>query len=85
MSMGECDDYDWFIFQYLPPSAYIWYLYCGIVSCVILVVKILNYALHHMYDTSECIQEEVCDDWPDSERRRMILHRENKHRRLDFV
>lgn len=38
-----------------------------------------------MYDTSECIQEEVCDDWPDSERRRTILQREKKHRRLEYI
>lgn len=36
-----------------------------------------------MYDTSECIQEEVCDDWPDSERRRTILQRDKKNRRLE--
>lgn len=37
-----------------------------------------------MYDTSECIQEEICDDWPDSERRRTILQRDKKNRRLGY-
>ncbi|GLV35789.1 pecanex [Carabus blaptoides fortunei] len=69
------------IYVYFPPSAYIWYLYCGSVTLVFTSIKVINYALHHMYDTSECIQEETYDDLPDSERRRTILQGDKKHRR----
>ena len=44
-------------FQTLTPSLLIWVLYCGIVGLVFVVVKVMNYKLHHMFDTSEVIEE----------------------------
>ncbi|XP_060592528.1 pecanex-like protein 1 [Ruditapes philippinarum] len=41
----------------LTPSLFIWILYCGIVGLVFIVVKVMNYKLHHMFDTSEVIEE----------------------------
>ncbi|KAL3266292.1 hypothetical protein HHI36_010472 [Cryptolaemus montrouzieri] len=46
------------IYVYFPPTAYVWYFYCISVTIVIACIKLVNYALHHMYDTSECIKED---------------------------
>lgn len=54
-------------FQYCPPIEYVWYVYWGSVTLVLMIIKLLNYALHHMYDTTECIQEEV-KDWNETKR-----------------
>ncbi|KAL4237244.1 hypothetical protein ACF0H5_001963 [Mactra antiquata] len=43
----------------LPASFLVWAIYCGIVGIVFVCVKIMNYKLHHMFDTSEVIEEEV--------------------------
>ncbi|CAG9819558.1 unnamed protein product [Phaedon cochleariae] len=48
---------------YFPPSWYIWYFYCASVTIGLVIVKLVNYALHHMYDTTECIEEEIEDEW----------------------
>lgn len=50
------------IFQYFPPKTGIWYIYCIIVAGLIAIIKLLNYALHRMYDTTECIKEEAEDE-----------------------
>ncbi|XP_044747747.1 pecanex-like protein 1 [Coccinella septempunctata] len=50
------------IYVYFPPKTLIWYLYCIIVAGLVAVIKILNYALHRMYDTTECIKEETEDE-----------------------
>ncbi|KAK9870316.1 hypothetical protein WA026_006402 [Henosepilachna vigintioctopunctata] len=50
------------IYVYFPPTAYVWYFYCITVTAVIAFIKILNYALHHMYDTTECIKEETREE-----------------------
>ncbi|XP_053374613.1 pecanex-like protein 1 isoform X2 [Mercenaria mercenaria] len=41
----------------LTPSLFIWAVYCGIVGLVFVGVKVMNYKLHHMFDTSEMIEE----------------------------
>lgn len=55
------------IFQYFAPTKYIWYFYCASVTFALMFIKLLNYGLHNMYDTTECIQEEV-EDWQESKR-----------------
>ncbi|XP_045480207.1 pecanex-like protein 1 [Harmonia axyridis] len=50
------------IYVYFPPKTLIWYLYCIIVAGLITFIKIVNYALHRMYDTTECIKEETEDE-----------------------
>uniref|UniRef100_A0A1Y1K2E8 Pecanex-like protein n=1 Tax=Photinus pyralis TaxID=7054 RepID=A0A1Y1K2E8_PHOPY len=50
------------IYVYFPPSPITWYFYCGIVSLTFTAVKLVNYGLHHMYDTTECIQEDVKEE-----------------------
>ncbi|CAH1237391.1 unnamed protein product [Diabrotica balteata] len=49
------------IYVYFPPSWTVWYFYCGSVTVGLTILKLVNYGLHHMYDTKECIQEEVED------------------------
>lgn len=51
------------IYVYFPPSKFVWYFYCTCVMVVITSIKVINYALHHMYDTTECIQEELEEEW----------------------
>ncbi|XP_074039325.1 pecanex isoform X2 [Leptinotarsa decemlineata] len=51
------------IYVYFPPTWYVWYFYCGSVTLGLTILKLANYGLHHMYDTTECIQEEVEEDW----------------------
>lgn len=55
-------------FQYFPPTAFLWYVYCVSVAVVLTTIKLVNYSLHHMYDTTECIQEEIDDDWHNQKR-----------------
>ncbi|KAG5897163.1 hypothetical protein JTB14_020892 [Gonioctena quinquepunctata] len=51
------------IYVYFPPTWYVWYFYCGSVTVGLTILKLANYGLHHMYDTTESIQEEVEEDW----------------------
>ncbi|CAH0560950.1 unnamed protein product [Brassicogethes aeneus] len=53
------------IYVYFPPTKYMWYFYCASVTIALAIIKIVNYGLHHMYDTTECIREEIGDgmDW----------------------
>ncbi|KAF5282134.1 hypothetical protein FQR65_LT02831 [Abscondita terminalis] len=57
------------IYLYFPPSLITWYLYCGIVSITFAVIKLVNYGLHHMYDTTECIKEDIKEKEWDSEKK----------------
>lgn len=54
--------------QYFPPTRYIWYFYCASVAIVFGIVKLVNYGLHHMYDTTECIKEEVEEEWQEQKK-----------------
>ncbi|XP_046384119.1 pecanex-like protein 1 isoform X2 [Ischnura elegans] len=58
------------IYLYFPPSLFVWLTYITTVAVIFATIKVANYRLHHMYDTSECIQESDDDDRPESERRR---------------
>ncbi|XP_057670879.1 pecanex-like protein 1 isoform X2 [Diorhabda carinulata] len=49
------------IYVYCPPSLTVWYFYCGSVTLGLTVLKLVNYGLHYMYDTKECIIEEIED------------------------
>lgn len=49
------------VFQYFPPSEFIWYTYCIFVAIGLGGIKFGNYFLHHIYDTKECITETVED------------------------
>lgn len=40
-----------------------WYSYCALVTIAFALIKLVNYGLHHMYDTTECVHEEVEDEW----------------------
>ncbi|GJQ81500.1 putative C-terminus pecanex protein [Trypoxylus dichotomus] len=51
------------IYVYFPPTRYIWYSYCALVTIAFTAIKLVNYGLHHMYDTTECVHEEVEDEW----------------------
>ncbi|KAF5299608.1 hypothetical protein FQA39_LY11523 [Lamprigera yunnana] len=50
------------IYLYFPPSVITWYLYCGVISLTFTLVKLVNYGLHHMYNTTECIKEDVKEE-----------------------
>ncbi|XP_063915633.1 pecanex-like protein 1 isoform X1 [Zophobas morio] len=56
------------IYVYFPPTRYMWYFYCLSVTVVLAVIKLVNYGLHHMYDTSECIHEESEENWQEVKR-----------------
>ncbi|XP_023722503.1 pecanex-like protein 1 isoform X5 [Cryptotermes secundus] len=58
------------IYLYFPPSFFVWGAYCATVALLFATLKFVNLGLHHMYDTSECIQEVNEDGRPESERRR---------------
>lgn len=53
----------WPIFQYFPPTRYIWYFYTATVTIALATIKLVNYSLHHMYDTTECVHVEIEEDW----------------------
>ena len=44
-------------FQYFPATFLVWGIYCIIVAALFGALRFVSYGLHHMYDTSECIQE----------------------------
>lgn len=37
---------------------FVWALYSSIVSLIIIIIKLINWSLHHMFDTTEYIVEE---------------------------
>jgi len=49
-------------YVYLPPSKLIWYVYCCLVAIGLGVIKFVNYFLHFVYDTTECITETIEDN-----------------------
>lgn len=38
------------------------------VTIAFAVIKLVNYGLHHMYDTTECIKEDIDDEWPEQKK-----------------
>lgn len=46
-----------FVFQYISDTI-VWILYSSIVSLLITIIKLINWSLHHMFDTTEYIIEE---------------------------
>nr|XP_022912748.1 pecanex-like protein 1 isoform X1 [Onthophagus taurus] len=56
------------IYVYFPPTLYLWYGYCILAGAVFAGIKLVNYALHHMYDTTECVQEKVEEEWSGEKR-----------------
>ncbi|KAE8738165.1 pecanex [Frankliniella occidentalis] len=45
------------IYLYFPATFLVWGIYCFIVAVLFGILRLISYGLHHMYDTSECIQE----------------------------
>nr|CAD7430528.1 unnamed protein product [Timema monikensis] len=58
---------------YFPATMFVWGVYCSTIALLFTILKLANLGLHHMYDTSECIEEAQESDRPESERRRMAL------------
>jgi hypothetical protein len=48
--------------QYLPSTITKWALYCGFICLLFGVIKLLNYRLHSMFDTGECVVEEAGEE-----------------------
>lgn len=44
-------------FQTLVPSLIVWTVYCCVIGAAFTIIKVFNYQLHHMFDTSEVIEE----------------------------
>nr|CAD7264278.1 unnamed protein product [Timema shepardi] len=61
------------IYLYFPATMFVWGVYCSTIALLFTILKLANLGLHHMYDTSECIEEAQESDRPESERRRMAL------------
>lgn len=64
-----------FCLQYFPPSIAGWCVYCSLVSILFGFIKLLNYALHHMYDTTECIIVPPDNTAPPEKRRMQKRHK----------
>jgi len=45
------------MFQYFPPTLYVWLAYCSSFVAVFGTIKCVNHALHCVYDTTECLEE----------------------------
>ncbi|XP_064603904.1 pecanex-like protein 1 isoform X2 [Liolophura sinensis] len=41
----------------LPPSLLLWSIYCSVIALLFISIKIVNYCLHHMFDTGEIVEE----------------------------
>ena len=50
-----------FAFQTLPASLLTWGIYCIVLAVVFAIMKFVNFQLHHMFDTSEVVEEETDD------------------------
>lgn len=59
----------------------VWILYSSIVSLIITIIKLINWSLHHMFDTTEYIVEEDSkkDSNSEFECRRPPLKEPNKY------
>ncbi|XP_067011369.2 pecanex-like protein 1 isoform X2 [Anabrus simplex] len=73
------------IYLYFPPTFYAWGAYCTTIVVLFATVKLVNLGLHHMYDTSECIQEPVEDTQPESERLRQALKGRKRRREEEGI
>ena len=47
--------------QAFPSSLLVWALYSIAVGGTFALIKLVNYRLHHMFDTTEMIKEEASD------------------------
>ena len=47
--------------QAFPSSLLVWALYSIAVGATFALIKLVNYRLHHMFDTTEMIKEEASD------------------------
>ncbi|XP_049826053.1 pecanex-like protein 1 isoform X3 [Aethina tumida] len=56
------------IYVYFPPTKFMWYCYCASVTVVLTVIKLVNFGLHHMYDTGECIREGDEEEWSEQKK-----------------
>ncbi|KAH1026647.1 pecanex-like protein 1 isoform X2 [Dendroctonus ponderosae] len=54
---------------YFPPDRSIWYVYCCLIALALGGLKLGNYFLHYVYDTTECITETVDETDPDNAKR----------------
>ncbi|KAJ8308587.1 hypothetical protein KUTeg_013461 [Tegillarca granosa] len=45
----------------LETSLIIWVIYCSVITVAFIIIKAFNYRLHHVFDTSEVIEETVDD------------------------
>ncbi|XP_048259849.1 pecanex-like protein 1 isoform X1 [Haliotis rufescens] len=46
----------------LKPSVLVWTVYCGVIALLFLLVKVVNFRLHHMYDTGDVDEDEPKSD-----------------------
>lgn len=66
---------DDFIFQYFPPTLYVWLVYCSSFVAVFGTIKCVNHALHCVYDTTECLEEPgqtISQQKSESEKKRAV-------------
>ena len=57
-----------FSFQIFPSNLIVWTVYSAVIGFVFTVIKVTNYRLHHMYDTSEIFEDEHASDESKSDR-----------------
>lgn len=63
------------LFQYFPPTLYVWLAYCSSFFAVFGTIKCVNHALHCVYDTTECLEEPgqtISQQKSESEKKRTV-------------
>lgn len=45
------------MFQTLQASVLVWAIYCCVIGLLFGVIKVVNYKLHHLFDTGEAEEE----------------------------
>ena len=54
-----------FFFQTLETSILVWSLYCIIIGAIFVLIKLVNFKLHHLFDTGEAETEATAEDEQD--------------------
>ena len=49
--------FDIICLQVVSPSILAWGIYCAVIGVLFTWIKLINYKLHHLYDTGEAVPE----------------------------
>ena len=51
-----------FDFQVFPPGLVVWLVYCLVIAGFFSLTKAVNHMLHHMFDSSEVVEEALSSE-----------------------